>query len=91
MKCLKNKIVIFGAGSFAREAYHLCQVVEVGEVLGFIAPKQSGNETEKLLPIKMLGTDGELSMLIDTLKINTFVSAIGHPGTRKKCFDLCYF
>jgi sugar O-acyltransferase (sialic acid O-acetyltransferase NeuD family) len=84
---LKNKIVIFGTGGFAREIYHLCQNARLVEVAGFISQEKKGNSSDDLLPLSVLGKDEDLPMLIDNLKINTFVSAIGHPATRKKCSE----
>ena len=85
MKCLKNKIIIFGAGGFSREVYYLCQNVGLVEVVGFISPEEKYKRLDSLPPV--LGKDEDLSMLIETQSINTFVSAVGHSGTRKKCFD----
>jgi len=87
---LKNKIVIFGTGGFAREIYHLCQNVGFLEVAGFISQEKTGNSSDDLLPLSVLGKDEDLPMLIDNLKINTFVSAIGLPATRKKCIEYAY-
>ena len=87
---MKNKIVIFGTGGFAREIYHLCQNVGFLEVAGFISQEKTGNSSDDLLPLSVLGKDEDLPMLIDNLKINTFVSAIGLPATRKKCIEYAY-
>jgi sugar O-acyltransferase (sialic acid O-acetyltransferase NeuD family) len=85
---LKNKIVIFGAGGFSREVYYLCQNIGLVEVVGFISPEEKYKRLDSLPAV--LGKDEDLPKLIDTLKINTFVSAIGHPETRNKCFDHAY-
>ena len=79
--------MILGAGGFAREVYYLCQSAGIGEVIGFISPEHAENRNDKLLPKALLGDDEDLSILIDTFKIDTFVSAVGHPETRKKCFE----
>ena len=87
---MKNKIVIFGAGGFAREIYHLCKNAGLMEVVGFISPEKTGKSSDDLLPLSVLGKDKDLPMLIHNLKVNAFVSAIGHPATRKKCIEYAY-
>jgi len=84
---LKNKIAIFGAGGFAREAFYLCQNLGIGVVVGFISPDRADIGNVKCLPKSLLGDDVNLSFLIDKFKLDTFVSAIGKPEIRRKCFE----
>lgn len=80
--------MIFGSGGFAREVYYLCQNSGIREVIGFISPKyEEEKNKDKLLPKALLGKDDDLSFLIDTYRIDTFISAIGHPETRHNLFE----
>jgi len=84
MICCKDRIVIFGAGGFALEIYHLLSCFGSGKIIGFIAPNSKNRTSHLSIPI--LGDDSELDHVVKKNQIDSFIIAIGDTQNRKTCF-----
>ena len=85
MTCCKDRIVIFGAGGFGREVYHLLSCFGEEKIIGFIAPKSKNSTSHLSIPI--LGDYRELDHIVKEDQIDSFIVAIGDTQIRKTCFE----
>src|SRR3989344_1764866 len=78
------KIIIFGAGGFAKEIIDLIEDNIEGDILGYIDKVESH---KKILDCPRLGSDQHLNQIIKKYKPSHFFAAIGDSKIRSKLYS----